>query len=126
MTSRVIVNRIWQQHFSTGLVKTPNSFGVAGSKPTHPELLDHLASWFVKNGWSIKKLHKYIMTSKAYQMSNDHGQMKTLATKDPDNDLLRYFPARRLQAEMIYNSLLKMSGEFNPEMGGPGIFPEIK
>lgn len=125
MTSRVIVNRIWQQHFATGIVNTPNSFGVSGAKPTHPELLDHLASWFVKNGWSIKKLHKYIMTSKAYKMSNNHADLETLKTKDPDNKLLRYFPARRLQAEMIYDSLLKMSGEFNSEMGGPGVFPEI-
>jgi len=125
MTARVIVNRIWQQHFSHGLVKTPNSFGVAGSQPTHPQLLDHLASWFIKNGWSIKKLHKYVMMSKAYQMSNDHSQLDDLKTKDPDNKLLRYFPARRLQAEMIYDSLLKMTGELNTEMGGPGIFPEI-
>ena len=125
LTARVIVNRIWQQHFSKGIVATPNSFGKMGAKPTHPELLDYLANWFVKNGWSIKKLHKFIMLSKAYQMSNEHPGIETLKSKDPDNKLLAYYPARRLQAEMIYDSLLKKTGELNTEMGGPGVFPEI-
>ncbi|MCM8538771.1 MAG: PSD1 and planctomycete cytochrome C domain-containing protein, partial [Lentisphaeraceae bacterium] len=125
LTSRVIVNRIWQQHFSKGIVATPNSFGKMGAKPTHPELLDYLADWFVKNGWSIKKLHKFIMLSSAYQMSTEHKDLEKLQSTDPDNKLLAYYPARRMQAEMIYDSLLKITGELNPEMGGPGIFPEI-
>lgn len=125
LTARVIVNRIWQQHFSKGIVATPNSFGKMGAKPTHPELLDYLASWFVDNGWSIKKLHKFIMLSKSYQKSYDHKNRASLSEKDPSNKLLAYFPVRRLEAEMIYDSMLKMTGELNLEMGGPGIFPEI-
>ena len=125
LTARVIVNRIWQQHFSKGIVGTPNSFGKMGAKPTHPELLDYLADWFVNNGWSIKKLHKFIMLSKAYQMSNEHQDLAKLKTEDPDNKLLAYYPARRLQAEMLYDSLLQKTGELNLEMGGPGVFPEI-
>ena len=125
LTSRVIVNRIWQQHFSKGIVATPNSFGKMGAKPTHPELLDYLAGWFVENGWSIKKLHKFIMMSKTYQKSYNYSNRSSMAAVDPDNKLLAYFPARRQEAEMIYDSLLKMTGELNLEMGGPGVFPEI-
>ena len=125
LTARVMVNRIWQQHFSKGIVATPNSFGKMGARPTHPELLDFLANWFVENGWSIKKLHKFIMMSKAYKMSNEHESLKKLREEDPDNKLLAYYPARRVQAEMIYDSLLQKSGELNTEMGGPGVFPEI-
>ena len=125
LTSRVIVNRIWQQHFSTGIVGTPNSFGKMGAKPTHPKLLDYLATWFVDNGWSIKKLHKFIMLSKAYQMSNKSKDISKLKTIDPNNELLAYYPARRLQAEMIYDSLLQKSGELSKTTGGPGVFPEI-
>lgn len=125
LTARVIVNRIWQQHFSKGIVATPNSFGKMGAKPTHPELLDFLATWFVENGWSIKKLHKFIMLSQTYQKSYEHPDRNSLAGKDPDNKLLAFFPVRRQEAEMIYDSLLKMTGELNLEMGGPGIFPEI-
>jgi len=125
LTARVMVNRIWQQHFGKGIVATPNSFGKMGAKPTHPELLDYLADRFVQNGWSIKKLHKFIMMSKVYQMSNEHQDIKNLKNADPDNKLLAYFPARRLQAEVMYDSLLKKTGELNAEMGGPGVFPEI-
>ncbi|MCM8525046.1 MAG: PSD1 and planctomycete cytochrome C domain-containing protein, partial [Lentisphaeraceae bacterium] len=125
LTARVMVNRIWQQHFSKGIVATPNSFGKMGAKPTHPELLDFLANWFVDNGWSVKKLHKFIMLSKTYQMSNEHQDIEKLKNEDPDNKLLAFYPARRLQAEMIYDSLLNKTGELNTEMGGPGIFPEI-
>ena len=125
LTARVIVNRIWQQHFSRGIVLTPNSFGKMGAKPTHPELLDYLANWFVENGWSIKKLHKYIMMSSTFKKSYVHPHRESLKSKDPGNKLLAYFPERRQEAEMIYDSLLKMTGELNLEMGGPGVFPEI-
>jgi hypothetical protein len=126
LTARVIVNRAWQQHFGTGLVATPNNFGKAGAKPTHPELLDYLASWFVENGWSIKKLHRFIVMSYTYQQSGSHPEMdKLFAGLDSINALLAYFPTRRLAAEEIRDAMLSASGELNSEMGGPGVFPEI-
>lgn len=125
LTARVIVNRVWQWHFGKGLVATPNNFGKMGKRPSNPELLDYLASWFVENGWSIKKLHRHIMTSAAYRQAATHPQMKRLQQIDPNNELLAYFPARRLAAEEMRDSMLAISGELNPEMGGPGVFPEI-
>lgn len=125
LTARVIVNRIWQQHFGKGLVATPNNFGKMGRRPTHPELLDWLASWFMDHGWSIKQLHRLIMTSEAYQQSGTHPEMAKLRQIDANNDLLAYFPPRRLAAEEIRDSLLALTGEWNRALGGPGIFPEI-
>lgn len=125
LTARVIVNRVWQQHFGRGLVATPNNFGKAGGKPTHPELLDWLATWFIDNGWSIKKLHRLIMTSSAYQRTGEHSEMNRLREIDGKNELLAYFPSRRLAAEEIRDSLLVITGELNAEHGGPGIYPEI-
>ncbi|QOV88894.1 PSD1 and planctomycete cytochrome C domain-containing protein [Humisphaera borealis] len=127
LTARVIVNRIWQQHFGHGLVPTPNNFGKMGGKPTHPELLDHLATWFMDNGWSIKKLHRYIMASATYQQSPTPPRVAGVDVQaiDPKNQLLAYFPPRRLSAEEIRDSILAVSGELNPEAGGPGVFPEI-
>lgn len=133
LTARVIVNRIWQQHFGRGLVATPNNFGKMGGKPTHPELLDHLATWFIENGWSIRKLHVYIMLSATYQQSGAReptdsapgSSMVNLMTIDPKNELLAYFPTRRLSAEELRDTMLAVSGELNPEAGGPGVFPEI-
>jgi hypothetical protein len=125
LTARVIVNRIWQQHFGTGLVATPNNFGKMGSKPTHPELLDWLATWFVEHGWSIKKLHRLIMTSAAYQRSGQHADMPRVREADSRNELLAYFPPRRMAAEEVRDALLAVTGELNSEMGGAGIYPEI-
>ncbi len=125
LTSRVIVNRAWQMHFGTGLVATSSNFGKMGARPSHPELLDWLAGWFVENGWSIKKLHKLIMTSEAYRRSSHHPNMEQIAEVDPKNQLLSYFPPRRLTAEEIRDAMLSISGELNPELGGPGVFPEI-
>jgi hypothetical protein len=96
-----------------------------GKRPTHPELLDWLAVWFTEHGWSLKQLHRLILTSAAYQQSGHHPDMDKLHQADPNNDLLAYFPPRRLAAEEIRDAMLAVSGEFNPEMGGPGIFPEI-
>ena len=93
LTARVIVNRIWQMHFGTGLVATPNNFGRMGAKPTHPELLDWLATWFVEHGWSIKKLHQLIVTSQTYQRQSDPRNVEEVARIDPDNRLLVVFPA---------------------------------
>ncbi len=125
LTARVIVNRVWQQHFGRGLVATPNNFGKMGRRPTHPELLDWLAGWFMDHGWSLQKLHRLIMTSAAYQQSGQHPDAAELQQADPNNELLAYFPPRRLAAEEIRDGLLAVSGELNREFGGPGIFPEI-
>ena len=125
LTARVIVNRIWQQHFGTGIVATPNDFGKKGRKPTHPELLDWLARWFVQHGWSIKKLHRLMVTSATYRQSGHHPNAAAVRKIDPDNHLLARFPPRRLAAEEIHDALLAVTGELNPETGGPGVYPEI-
>jgi mono/diheme cytochrome c family protein len=125
LTARVIVNRIWQQHFGRGLVATPNNFGKMGAKPTNPELLDWLATWFMDNGWSVKKLHSLIMNSAVYQRSGAPENPDRLAKVDANDDLLAYYPSRRLAAEEIRDTALAVTGELNLEMGGPGVFPEI-
>ena len=126
LTARVIVNRVWQQHFGRGLVATPNNFGKMGAKPTHPELLDWLATWFVENGWSLKKLHRLIVTLgdvPAGGRAPGHGAPGARSTRR--TTCWPYFPPRRLAAEEMRDAMLAASGELNPEMGGPGVFPEI-
>ncbi len=125
LTARSIVNRVWQYHFGKGIVKTANNFGVKGSKPTHPELLDWLTTDFVKNGWKIKRLHKMIMTSEVYRRSSKPADAKKQAAVDPDNKLLASWQPRRLTAEELRDSTLQISGELNREMGGVPIMPEI-
>ena len=125
LTARVMVNRIWQMHFGRGIVATPNTFGKMGAKPSHPELLDWLANKFVTHGWSVKHMHRLIMTSQAYQRSSRHTQYTRLNQFDPDNKLLAYYPPRRLQAEELRDAMLSVSGELNRELGGPPIFPKI-
>ena len=125
LTARSIVNRIWQTHFGKGIVKTANSFGAKGSKPTHPELLDWLTADFIEHGWKIKPLHRLIMMSETYRRSGKPVDAKQQATIDPDNNLLASFPPRRLTAEELRDSTLLVSGELNPEMGGVPIMPEI-
>ncbi|HBE71197.1 MAG TPA: hypothetical protein DDW52_23880 [Planctomycetaceae bacterium] len=125
ITARSIVNRVWQHHFSVGLVKTANNFGAKGAKPTHPELLDWLTNRFIEGGWKIKPLHRLIMSSQAYQRSSRPVDMDATAEIDPDNKLLSYFPVRRLSAEELRDSMLAISGELNPELGGVPIMPEI-
>lgn len=118
LTARVIVNRVWQQHFGTGIVDTPSDFGKMGSPPSHPELLDWLAADFVAGGWSLKRLHRQIVTSKTFRLASqpvDRG----LAV-DADARLLWRFPPRRLEAEAIRDSILHVSGKLNLTMGGPG------
>jgi hypothetical protein len=123
LTARVIVNRVWHYHFGQGLVRTPNDFGTMGQPPTHPELLDWLASWFIENGWSMKKLHRLIIASNTYRMSKqtDADRMRD----DPDNARYWRFPYRRLEAEAIRDSVLAVSGELNPKMYGPSMHPPI-
>ncbi|MEM1294180.1 MAG: PSD1 and planctomycete cytochrome C domain-containing protein [Verrucomicrobiota bacterium] len=124
-TARVIVNRVWQMHFGRGLVATPNNFGVNGMTPSHPELLDWLAVWFVEEGWSLKELHRLILTSETYQRSTQHPQPSRLKERDPENQRLAVFSPRRLTAEEIRDSMLIATGELNRRVGGPGFRAEI-
>ena len=123
LTPRVMANRVWQHHFGRGIVRSSSNFGLQGDKPTHPELLDWLASELMANAWHLKPLHRAIMTSNAYQMSS-RPQEKALAS-DPANDRLWRFDMRRLGAEEIRDSILAVSGTLNPKMYGPGIYPTI-
>jgi len=125
LTARTIVNRVWQHHFGRPIAGNPVNFGAKGRKPTHPELLDWLTADFVENGWKLKRLHKLIMTSATYQMSSLHPQREALANSDPHNDLLAFYPHRRLTAEEIRDSMLRITGELNPEIGGRPIQPEM-
>ena len=125
LTARVMVNRVWQMHFGRGLVATPNNFGKMGAKPTHPELLDYLAVWFMEHDWSVKKLHRLIMTSAAYRQASGHPQFAKVNEVDAKNELLAYFPARRLSAEELRDTMLAVTGELNATVGGPPVFPEI-
>ena len=118
LTSRVIVNRIWQQHFGNGIVATPENFGHLGAKPTHPELLDWLATEFVQQKWSIKTLHKLIMTSSVYRQGS-HFDPVAMSEKDPDNALLSRFPIRRMDGDQIRDSILKVSGRLDLTPFGP-------
>jgi hypothetical protein len=124
LTHRVIVNRVWQWHFGKGIVQSPNDFGARGEKPTHPELLDHLATWFAANGQSLKKLHKYMILTRSYELdSNIPAALAKNAEKDARNDFLWRFERRRLSAEEIRDSVLAASGELDRAMGGEHPFP---
>ena len=116
LTSRVMVNRIWQWHFGDGLVRTPDNFGKLGERPTHPELLDWLAVQFVDEGWSIKAMHRLIMLSSTYQMSTTYNAVA--ADQDPENRLLWRRSRKRLDAESIRDSLLYVAGNLDLSMGG--------
>jgi hypothetical protein len=125
LTARVLVNRIWQYHFGKGVAADTSNFGTMGRKPSHPELLDHLANEFLAGGWSIKKLHRAILLTDTYRRASTHPRMAALREKDPDNALLSFFPPRRLEAEALRDSILSVSGELSSEAGGPGVFPQI-
>ncbi|HEV3449520.1 MAG TPA: DUF1549 and DUF1553 domain-containing protein [Gemmataceae bacterium] len=123
LTARVLVNRIWQHHFGEGLVATENDFGVMGQPPSHPELLDWLASEFVAQGWSLKGLHRLILLSNTYQMSC--ASDARAAKLDSENKLLWRQRQRRLEAETLRDATLAVSGQLNPQMGGPSIYPRL-
>jgi mono/diheme cytochrome c family protein len=123
LTARVSVNRIWQYHFGKGIVKTPSDFGATGDRPSHPELLDWLATEFVKRGWSWKAMHRLILLSSTYRQSSKFDELA--AAKDPENRLLWRMNPRRIEAESIRDSILVVSGKLNREMFGPGIYPRI-
>jgi hypothetical protein len=123
LTARVLVNRLWQHHFGKGLVGTPSNFGLRGEPPTHPELLDYLAGRFVESGWSIKAMHRLILTSKTYQLASaeDEGNV----AKDPANRWYWRYDRRRLDAEAIRDALLAVSGRLDRSRPGPHPFPPI-
>ena len=123
LTARIIVNRVWQFHFGEGLVRTPSDFGVMGQSPSHPELLDWLADRFMADGWSLKKLHRLIMTSNTYRMSKR--SVAEYAEKDPENLLLWRLPYRRLEVEPLRDSVLFVSGRLNRQMYGPSVYLHI-
>jgi len=125
LTARVMVNRIWQYHFGRGIAGNPNNFGATGKKPTHPELLDWLATEFIKNSWSVKHMHRLIMTSDAYQRASTHPKIEALRDLDPTGDLYAVFQPRRLVAEEFRDAMLAVSGELNREMGGIPIRPDM-
>ena len=121
LTARVAVNRIWQHHFGKGLVETASDFGVRGTPPSHPQLLDYLASYFVQEGWSIKKMHRLIMLSRAYQLAS-HNIEQNLAV-DPDNQRLWRANRRRLDAEQLRDTILSLSGTLDLTPGQRHPFP---
>jgi hypothetical protein len=116
LLARVMVNRIWMHHFGKGIVASPGDFGQLGSKPTHPELLDWLAAEFMRGGWSLKQLHRLIMTSRTYRQASTRDEKRDLI--DPDNLYLSRMNVRRLEAETLRDSLLAISGKLNPKIGG--------
>lgn len=121
LTARVMVNRLWLYHFGKGLVATPNDFGRQGRKPTHPELLDHLATQFIASGWSIKAMHRQIVLSRTYRLSSRSSERNVEV--DPTNELLASFPRNRLDAESIRDTLLLLSGRMDLSVGGAHPFP---
>jgi len=119
LTARVLVNRVWQQHFGAPLVRTPSDFGMRSQAPSHPELLDYLASTFMDHGWSLKKLHRQIVLSAAYQQqSDDRPDMRQI---DPENSLLWRANRRRLDFEAMRDALLAVSGRLDQAVGGPSV-----
>jgi len=150
LVARVLVNRVWAWHFGQGIVRTPNDFGTQGDPPTHPELLDWLARDFIEHGWSLKHLHRVIMSSSAYQQASVAPDLSNSALKpkahnlkakigqslpalaatkasqaDPENRLLWHFPRQRLEAEAIWDNLHACGGTLNLEMFGPPVVPPL-
>lgn len=123
LTARVMVNRLWHHHFGRGLVGTPSDFGVKGEAPSHPELLDWLASAFVSSGWSLKTMHRWMVTSETYRQ--DSSLRAEASALDPDNRYLWRFPRSRLEGEAIRDSMLHVAGLLNERMEGPSVFPEL-
>ncbi len=124
LTARVMVNRIWQHHFGHGIVDTPSDFGKNGARPTHPELLDWLAVRFMEEKWSMKAMHRLMLTSNVYMQSAENPAAKN-SKIDPENHLLWRFNRQRLEAEAIRDSIFWVSGRLNLERGGPSVFPPL-
>ncbi|MFT5495385.1 MAG: mono/diheme cytochrome c family protein [Kiritimatiellia bacterium] len=125
LSARVMVNRVWTWHFGKGLAGNPNNFGGTGSLPTHPELLDYLANWFIQHGGSVKQLNDLIASSATYQRSSRHPDPALLAERDPKQETYASFLSRRLSAEELRDAMLFASGELNPTIGGIPCRPDI-
>jgi hypothetical protein len=121
LAARVFVNRVWQYHFGQGIVATPNDFGVNGSAPSHPELLDYLANEFIANGRRLKALHRLILLSSTYRQASRSPAGDLARRKDPDNRLLWRSPRRRLDAEEVRDAMLAIAGQLNGKAGGPSV-----
>jgi hypothetical protein len=124
LTARVIVNRIWHHHFGRGIVATLDNFGKVGERPSHPELLDWLAVEFVKRGWSLKQMHRLMMTSEAYRMASAYEDAGN-AERDLENRFLWKYRPQRLEAEIVRDSILSVSGGIDLTVGGPPVFPYV-
>ncbi len=123
LTARVMVNRLWQHHFGEGIVRTPSNFGKMGEPPSHPQLLDWLAVEFMDRGWSLKAMHRLMLTSQAYQMSSR--DLPANVAVDPENRLFWRMPRLRLDAETVRDAILATAGTLRRTIGGPAIFPYI-
>ena len=124
LTARVMVNRIWHHHFGRGIVRTLDNLGRMGDAPTHPELLDWLAVEFMDRGWSIKEMHRLLMTSEAYRMASSFRHQAS-GDADPENNLLWHYRGQRLEAEILRDAIMTVSGGIDLTVGGPAIFPHI-
>jgi hypothetical protein len=120
-----MVNRIWLWHFGRAIAGNPNNFGATGKKPAQPELLDWLAAEFLARGWSVKAMHRLIMTSAAYRRSSFHPAAAAVAEKDPEGASVAVFRPRRLEAEELRDAMLAVTGELNPALGGIPVRPEL-
>jgi hypothetical protein len=124
LTARVIVNRLWMHHFGRGIVATPSDFGVRGEAPSHPELLDWLATELISGGWHLKPIHRLLVCSAAYRQGSVRDPKQV--AEDSENTLVWRMPPRRLDAEAIRDAMLAVTGELNPKMGGPGVLAPIE
>src|SRR5262249_31007870 len=120
-TARVFVNRVWGWHFGRGLVETANDLGVNGARPSHPELLDWLASEFIAGGWRLQPLHRLIVLSGTYRQASRRPDAAAGLAKDAENRLLWRFPRRRLAAEEVRDGMLAVAGRLNLKRGGPSV-----
>ncbi|HEY3840159.1 MAG TPA: PSD1 and planctomycete cytochrome C domain-containing protein [Bryobacteraceae bacterium] len=125
LTARVIVNRLWQHHFGDGIVRTPSDFGINGDRPSHPELLDWLATQLVAQHWSLKAMHRLMLTSNAYRQSTENPDYERYAQADPKNQLLWRMNWIRLEGEALRDSVLAISGRLQTSDGGPGVFVSV-
>lgn len=125
LTARVMVNRVWSWHFGRGLAENPNNFGGTGALPTHPELLDYLAQWFMENDWSVKKLNELIASSEVYRRSSRHPDASLVRESDPKGELYATLMPRRLTAEELRDAMLWSSGELSPQVGGIPSRPDV-
>ncbi|MFN9510092.1 MAG: PSD1 and planctomycete cytochrome C domain-containing protein [Planctomycetota bacterium] len=121
LTARVIVNRVWRWHFGRGLVESTENFGVLGDRPSHPELLDYLARWFIESGWSIKELNRLILTSSTYRMSSVHPEAQSALAIDPENRLRWHYKLERMGAEPLRDSILQVAGRLDCQLGGKSV-----